>query len=151
MSEVHLILALHNHQPVGNFDHVFEQAYQDSYRLFLDVFERYPTLKVGLHMSGSLLEWLDAHHGDYLDRVAGLVAGRAAHAQSRDRSAEENRTAEERAPQLHVASSAYGWIEAFRRRVRQRMRQPWSRLRPHLLPQHWRGWRGSLTGTCGWE
>ena len=32
-----LVLVFHNHQPVGNFDGVFEQAYQDSYRPFLDV------------------------------------------------------------------------------------------------------------------
>ncbi len=71
---IRLILVLHDHQPVGNFDHVFEQAYQDAYLPFLDVFERYDNLKMGLHTSGPLLEWLDAHHGDYLDRVAGLTA-----------------------------------------------------------------------------
>ena len=38
---IRFIFVLHNHQPVGNFDHVFEQAYQDSYRPMLDVFERY--------------------------------------------------------------------------------------------------------------
>jgi hypothetical protein len=71
---IRFIFVLHDHQPVGNFDHVFEQAYQDSYLPMLDVFERYPTLKMGLHTSGSLIEWLDAHHGEYLDRVAALVA-----------------------------------------------------------------------------
>ncbi|MGD9720627.1 MAG: alpha-amylase/4-alpha-glucanotransferase domain-containing protein [Pirellulales bacterium] len=74
---IRLIFVLHDHQPVGNFDHVFEQAYQDAYLPFLDVFERYEHLKIGLHTSGPLLEWLDAHHGDYLDRVARLTeAGR---------------------------------------------------------------------------
>ncbi len=72
--KIRLILVLHDHQPVGNFDHVFEQAYQDAYRPFLDVFERYEHLKIGLHTSGPLLEWLDAHHGDYLDRLARLTA-----------------------------------------------------------------------------
>src|SRR3972149_973707 len=71
---IRLILTLHNHQPVGNFDHVFEQAFEDSYRPFLDVFERYEHLKMGLHTSGSLLEWLQGHPGEYLDRVARLVA-----------------------------------------------------------------------------
>ncbi len=71
---IRLILALHNHQPVGNFDGVFEQAYQDSYRPFLDVFERFESLRCALHTSGSLIEWLDAHHPEYLDRLAGLVA-----------------------------------------------------------------------------
>ncbi len=71
---IRFVMVLHDHQPVGNFDHVFEQAYQDAYKPFLDVFERYPTLKMGLHTSGPLMEWLDVRHGEYLDRLASLVA-----------------------------------------------------------------------------
>ena len=71
---IYLCLALHNHQPVGNFDHVFEQAFQDSYRPFLDVFERYDALNISLHTSGPLMEWLDVHHPEYLDRLAALVS-----------------------------------------------------------------------------
>lgn len=70
---IRLALVLHNHQPVGNFDHVFEQAYQESYRPFLAVFGRYPELRISLHISGPLAEWLQAHHPDYLDEVAELV------------------------------------------------------------------------------
>ena len=32
------------------------------------------TLKIALHTSGSLMEWLDAHHPEYLDRLAELAA-----------------------------------------------------------------------------
>ena len=71
---ISLALAIHNHQPVGNFDGVFEQAYQDSYLPFLDCFESYPSLRISLHTSGSLMEWLDEHHPEYVDRLAGLVA-----------------------------------------------------------------------------
>ncbi len=71
---IRLALVLHNHQPVGNFDHVLEQAYQDSYLPFLDVFRRFESLKISLHTSGSLMQWLDAHHGEYVDRLAELVA-----------------------------------------------------------------------------
>ena len=39
---IRLALAFHNHQPVGNFDGVIEQAYQESYKPFLDVFADYP-------------------------------------------------------------------------------------------------------------
>jgi len=70
---IRFALVLHNHQPIGNFDHVFEQAYVDSYRPFLDVFEPYTNLRLSLHTSGPLLEWLDVHHPDYLDRLARLV------------------------------------------------------------------------------
>jgi alpha-amylase len=72
-SSIHLVLVLHNHQPVGNFDGVIEQAFYDSYRPFLDVFEGYPNLRIGLHVSGPLLEWLDARQPDYVDRLAALV------------------------------------------------------------------------------
>ena len=69
-----LVIVLHNHQPIGNFDGVFEAAYQDSYRAFLDVFEDYTNLPIALHTSGSLMEWIAARHPEYLDRLAALVA-----------------------------------------------------------------------------
>ncbi len=71
---IRLVLVLHDHQPIGNFEGVFEQAYEDAYKPFLDVFERYPRLKMGLHTSGPLMEWLDARHPEYLDRISALVA-----------------------------------------------------------------------------
>ncbi len=70
---IRFVLALHNHQPVGNLDYVFQRAYDDSYRPFLDVLSRYPWLKVSLHISGSLMEWLAAHQPEYIDRLAELV------------------------------------------------------------------------------
>ena len=71
---VRLILAFHNHQPIGNFDGVFEQAYQESYLPFLNVLEEYPDIQFALHTSGSLLEWLETAHPEYIDRLRGLVA-----------------------------------------------------------------------------
>jgi len=71
---IRFAIVLHNHQPVGNFEHVFEQAYQDSYLPFLDVFSRYEAIRISLHTSGPLMEWLDANHSEYLDRLAELVA-----------------------------------------------------------------------------
>ena len=74
MSEpLRLVLVLHNHQPIGNFDGVFEQTYQDSYLPFLDVFEKHSTAPIGLHTSGSLMEWLAEHKPEYLHRLARLV------------------------------------------------------------------------------
>lgn len=72
---IRFCLVLHNHQPIGNFDSVFEQAYQDSYLPFLNLFEQYPEdLRISLHTSGPLMEWLDEHHREYVDRLARLVA-----------------------------------------------------------------------------
>jgi alpha-amylase len=73
MNSIRLCLVLHNHQPVGNFDGVFEQAYQDAYLPFLDVFEQYD-FPIALHTSGPLMEWLDERKPEYLDRLARLVA-----------------------------------------------------------------------------
>jgi hypothetical protein len=70
---VRLVLTLHNHQPVGNFDGVFEAAYQDSYQRFLDVLEDYPHIPLVLHNSGSLLEWIESHHPEYIERLRGFV------------------------------------------------------------------------------
>ncbi|HWL07966.1 MAG TPA: alpha-amylase/4-alpha-glucanotransferase domain-containing protein [Planctomicrobium sp.] len=72
-----LIFAIHNHQPVGNFDGVFEQAYQDAYEPFMAVLDDFPEIPVTLHLSGSLLEWLEVRHPEYIDRVRRyLAAGR---------------------------------------------------------------------------
>ena len=71
---VRLCLVLHNHQPIGNFDGIIEQAYHDSYLPFLEVFEPYSDLKIALHTSGPLMLWLDEHHPEYVERVKSLVA-----------------------------------------------------------------------------
>ena len=71
---VRLVLTFHNHQPVGNFDGVFEQAYRDSYRPFLDVMQDYPDIPFGLHNSGSLLEWLEVRHPEYIERLRKMAA-----------------------------------------------------------------------------
>ncbi|MEL7498677.1 MAG: alpha-amylase/4-alpha-glucanotransferase domain-containing protein [Planctomycetota bacterium] len=72
-SKIRLCLVLHNHQPVGNFDGVFEEAYQDSYLPFLEVFEPFEELKISLHTSGPLMQWLQVNHPEYLSRLAQLV------------------------------------------------------------------------------
>jgi hypothetical protein len=73
-SGVRLILALHNHQPVGNFDGVFETAYRDSYEPFLEVMEDYPDIPFVLHTSGPLMEWLAERKPDYVERLRAMVA-----------------------------------------------------------------------------
>jgi alpha-amylase len=77
MPAVRLILAVHNHQPVGNFEGVFESAYRDSYRPFLEVMEDYPQLPFVVHTSGPLLEWLVDKQPGYVARLRAMVeAGR---------------------------------------------------------------------------
>ena len=70
---IYLLLGIHHHQPVGNFDAVFRMAFEKCYRPFLEAMERHPKLKFSLHHSGPLLDWAEAHEGDYLDRVTALA------------------------------------------------------------------------------
>ncbi|MGH9354831.1 MAG: alpha-amylase/4-alpha-glucanotransferase domain-containing protein, partial [Terriglobia bacterium] len=71
-NKVSLCMVVHSHQPVGNFGEVIEQAFQKSYRPFLDVLSRHPQIQVGLHYSGSLLQWLEAHHPEFLSQLRDL-------------------------------------------------------------------------------
>jgi hypothetical protein len=66
-------LLLHNHQPVGNFPWVFQQVYEESYLPLIEALERHPRIRLSLHYTGSLLDWLSETHPDFLRRVAALV------------------------------------------------------------------------------
>ena len=68
-----LALVLHNHQPVGNFGWVIEQTFRAAYEPMVAALERHPHVRVGLHYTGPLLEWLSAEQPDFVDRLAGLA------------------------------------------------------------------------------
>lgn len=74
MKRIHLALAIHNHQPVGNFDFVFAEAYTRAYLPMLELLERHPSVKLALHYTGPLRDWLAAKRSDLLTRVRALVA-----------------------------------------------------------------------------
>ncbi len=73
MKPVTLLLGIHNHQPVGNFGHVFRMAYDRCYRPFLDLLEQHPRIRLTLHYTGPLLEWFEKEEPAFLDRLAKLV------------------------------------------------------------------------------
>ncbi|MBK7142388.1 MAG: DUF1926 domain-containing protein [bacterium] len=74
MTRFRLAIGLHNHQPVGNFDHVFEEAHQQAYKPFLELLAQYPKVSLSLHQSGILWDWQEKHHPEYLEQVKRLVA-----------------------------------------------------------------------------
>jgi 4-alpha-glucanotransferase len=74
MHRLALSLTLHNHQPVGNFDHVFADATTRSYEPMIAALERHPAMRVALHYSGPLLDWLRARRPDVIARVRELAA-----------------------------------------------------------------------------
>ena len=68
-----LALVLHNHQPVGNFGWVFEEVSGKAYEPMVAALERHPTIRIGLHYSGALLEWLRAERPELITRLRALV------------------------------------------------------------------------------
>jgi len=72
MKKLKLILGLHNHQPVGNFDYVFEWAYKDCYLPFLEVMADYPDIPVTLHYSGPLIDWLEKNHPEFFEKLTAV-------------------------------------------------------------------------------
>jgi 4-alpha-glucanotransferase len=70
---LNLVMALHCHQPVGNFDHVFSMAMDKCYRPLLDILYRHPSIKTGIHFSGPLLEWIEKNRNDYLSMIGEMV------------------------------------------------------------------------------
>jgi alpha-amylase/alpha-mannosidase (GH57 family) len=71
---ISLALALHNHQPVGNFGWVFADVYEQAYRPMLEALERHPGVRLALHYTGPLLDWLGSERPEFMDRLAALVA-----------------------------------------------------------------------------
>ncbi len=72
-ARVNLLLAIHCHQPVGNFAGVFSDAYEKAYLPFIDVLDRHPKIKVCFHYSGSLLDWLLVKHPEFIQRLKRLI------------------------------------------------------------------------------
>jgi 4-alpha-glucanotransferase len=68
-----LSLAIHNHQPVGNFGWVFGEVFDRAYRPMLEALERHPGVRVALHYSGPLLDWLQAERPRFIERLRALV------------------------------------------------------------------------------
>ena len=70
---VSFILALHNHQPVGNLPEVFVTAFEEAYAPFVETLYRYPHIKAVLHYSGILLEWIEKNRPSFLSTLREMV------------------------------------------------------------------------------
>jgi hypothetical protein len=64
-----LALAIHNHQPVGNFGWVFAEVYDRAYLPMLEALERHPGVRLSLHYTGPLLDGFFIPGANELDRV----------------------------------------------------------------------------------
>ena len=74
MKRIYLGLAIHNHQPLGNFPWVFEDAYQRAYLPMLEALLRHPSISVALHYSGCLFDWLSAGHPEFFKLLSRLIS-----------------------------------------------------------------------------
>jgi hypothetical protein len=74
LPKFNLVLLIHAHQPIGNFDDVMERTYERSYLPFVECVARHPRVRLGLHYTGPLLEWMAEKHPEYIQRIGALVA-----------------------------------------------------------------------------
>lgn len=73
MKTVNFCFGTHNHQPIGNFDYVIEEAYEKSYFPFFKLAAKYD-VKFATHFSGILLDWLEMNHPEQLSILKMMVA-----------------------------------------------------------------------------
>jgi hypothetical protein len=73
MEKVAFLFCVHNHQPVGNFPYVLENAYEKAYLPFVEVLKKYPFMKISVHYSGILWDFFKARHPEFLETLRGLV------------------------------------------------------------------------------
>ena len=72
---LHFLLGIHNHQPIGNFDSVVDDAVVRAYHPFLETLERAGAgLPLTVHCSGGLLEALKARARPTFDLLGRLAA-----------------------------------------------------------------------------
>ncbi|MBN2150542.1 MAG: DUF1926 domain-containing protein [Candidatus Lokiarchaeota archaeon] len=71
MEKVNLPIVLHFHQPVDNFDHVIEGVYKRCYEPLMDRIKD-SKVKFTMHFTGSMLDWFENKHPDYLQTVKDL-------------------------------------------------------------------------------
>ena len=74
MRKFQLVMLVHAHQPVGNFESVLQVSYNHCYLPYVELLEKHPAVRLGLHFSGCLLEWLDRAHPEYVARLRALVS-----------------------------------------------------------------------------
>jgi alpha-amylase len=72
--KVTFILGIHNHQPVGNFDSVIEDAYDRAYLPFLEVLYDFPEIPFALHNSGILWDWFGENKREYIEMIGEMVS-----------------------------------------------------------------------------
>ena len=69
-----LCFGVHNHQPIGNFEGVLRETTERAYRPFLERLRARPEVRLTVHCTGSLLEWLRDHERATFDLLGEVVS-----------------------------------------------------------------------------
>lgn len=68
-----LLLGIHMHQPVDNFDWVIEMGIKTCYEPFFEVMSRYPEFKFSVHCSGWLMERIEMIRPTLYEKIVTLA------------------------------------------------------------------------------
>ncbi len=73
MDKLDFHFSVHCHQPVGNFDGVFREAFGKSYRPLIKTLLRHPAVRFGLHLSGPVWDWITVNEPAFITDIERLV------------------------------------------------------------------------------
>ncbi len=66
---INLPIVFHAHQPEGNYQWVYEDVYEKSYKPLIDNLFKFAEIKFTLHFSGNLLEWFLNHKPEFIKKI----------------------------------------------------------------------------------
>ena len=72
MKKTSLLLGIHCHQPIDNFDWVLFETIEKSYRPFFEVLKKFPEFKLSVHYSGWLLEFIEKNDKELFELMKSL-------------------------------------------------------------------------------
>jgi alpha-amylase len=70
---INLVFIVHNHQPVGNFEFTLNKAYKKAYQPFIESLYNHPSIRIGLHFSGYLLQWMCKKKPQFIEKINELI------------------------------------------------------------------------------
>ncbi len=71
--KINLLMSVHSHQPDGNFEWIFAEAYEKSYLPFLKMLYNHPNIKASLHYSGCLLDWIVSKRPEFIEMLKDMA------------------------------------------------------------------------------
>lgn len=70
---INFVFIVHNHQPVGNFESTLNEAFEKAYRPFIESLYNHPSIRIGLHFSGYLLQWICEKKPQFIEKINELI------------------------------------------------------------------------------